>query len=539
VELSKIAEESARGSFSLMVGIAVSTIIAAVAVIVIARLLGPAGYGLYSLSFVLPALFASIADFGLSPALTRYGASLRSQREFSKLASMIGSGLLFNVVVSVVVSLLAFGLSAQLAGLVLQRAGMGQLVALASVMILFQGLFSLSYNAFVGLDRMGKGAVMLVLRDITRVILSPLLIIMGFGIAGAIGGQVFGWALASLFGVSLLLVARRALQSMSSGIELKEGAASDIKMMLRYGLPLYLGSLVSTLLTQYQNIVLAFFTSNTEIGNLNAAVNFGALIAIIATPITTALFPAFSKLDLQSKKQDLKRMFELSVRYTSLLILPAAIGVATLSRDLTRVVYGAAYSFASTYLMLYISVFLLTGLGSQVLGNFFSGVGKTRETLKIALVQLALFLVAAPVMAWLYRVPGLIVALLLSALVSTAFGLSMATGKYGMHIDLKGSAATLATALTSALPILPLVYYSALSSLANLLIGAIIYLATYLTLAPAFKAIKRTDIEILAPILGQIKLLRPATDLIFAYETRLLNMLEGRISTTSTSPKRP
>jgi hypothetical protein len=63
-------------------------------------------------------------------------------------------------------------------------------------------------------------------------------------------------------------------------------------------------------------------------------------------------------------------------------------------------------------------------------------------------------------------------------------------------------------------------------------VQAAIYLAAYLTLAPVFKAIRRTDLEILAPILGQIRILRPATNLIFAYETRLLNMLERKISTT-------
>jgi O-antigen/teichoic acid export membrane protein len=538
VELSGIAEESARGSFSLMVGIAASTLAAAMAAIVIARLLGPSGYGLYGLSFVVPSLFVSIADFGIAPALTRFGASLRSQSKFRELASMIGSGLLFNLIVDLFVFSLVFGLSDLLAATVLHRPAMGQLVALASLMILFQGLFNLSYNAFVGLDRMGRSALMLVLRDATRVILSPLLIILGFGVAGAISGQIFGWILASLLGLWVLLVVRRGLRK-SGETELQDGVASDIKTMMSYGLPLYFGSLVTTVLAQYQNIVLAFFTSNAEIGNLSAAVNFGALVAVVTTPIATALFPAFSKLDLQTSKEDLKRMFELSIRYTALLVLPVAIAVAALSSELTRVVYGTAYSSASTYLVLYMCVFLLTCLGYQVLGNFFSGIGRTIETLKVALVQLAIFLVAAPVMAGLYRVPGLVVASVFSNLVATTFALRLAAGKYGMRIDLKGSAAALVTALTSALLILPVVHYSIFPTIVNILIGIVIYAVAYLTLAPAFKAIRRTDLEMLAPILGQIRFLRPATDLIFAYETRLLNMLEGNINKTSNSRKPP
>lgn len=299
-----------------------------------------------------------------------------------------------------------------------------------------------------------------------------------------------------------------------------------------FGLPLYVGTLVST---HCQNIVLAFFTSNTKIGNFSAAVNFGALMSVLATPVATALFPAFSKLDFHSRKEELRRMFDYSVKYTTLLIIPLAIFVAAVSKDLIRAVYGVAYGYAATYLALYVATFLLTSLGSQVISAFLNGIGRTRETLKIALVQLAVFLPAAPALAWLNRVPGLIVVLLLSGLVSTTYGLRVATRKYEMHVDLKAPAATLAAALASVLPILPLVYYSRLPSLANVLLAAFIYLTTYLTLAPVFKAIKRTDLEILAPILGQIRILRPATNLIFAYETRLLNMLERNLSITSDS----
>jgi O-antigen/teichoic acid export membrane protein len=507
-----------------------------VVVIIIARLLGPAGYGLYVLSFVLPSLFVSLADFGLSPALTRYGASLRSQNRFAKLGSMIRSGLLFKFIIGLAVFLFVFALSGPLAATVLQRGTMGQLVALASFTILFQGLFTLSSSAFVGLDRMGQSAIIQVLYNIVRMILSPLLILLGFGVAGGIGGQIFGWIIASMFGVWLLLAHRQGLRNMPSETEPSSGTRDDLRMMMGYGFPLYVASIVTIILTQYQSIVLAFFTSNAEIGNFSAAFNFGALVGVVATPIATALFPAFSKLDLQTQREDLRRMLELSVKYASFLILPVTIAIAFLSKDLIRAIYGASYSFASTYLALYVCIFLLTSLGYQILGNFFNGIGRTMESLKMGVVQLAIFLFTAPVMAWLYRVPGLIVALLLSALAATIFGLNLATRKYGMHLDLTGSLRSLLAALASALPILPLVYYPRLPSLANAVIGACIYLAAYLTLAPVFKAIKRTDLEILAPLLGRIRILKPATDLIFAYETRLLNMIERSRSQSPTAP---
>jgi O-antigen/teichoic acid export membrane protein len=315
-------------------------------------------------------------------------------------------------------------------------------------------------------------------------------------------------------------------------IELNEGKRADIEAMIGYGLPLYVGSLLMITLMQYQRIILAFFVSDAEIGNFSAAFNFGALVSIIATPVATALFPAFSKLDLETRRDDVKRMFKLSVRYMTLVIFPVAIAIATLSKDLTRAVYGASYTYASTYLTLYMLTWLLlwggTGLGNLLITNFFGGIGRTREALKVALVQLVVFLPAAPVMASLYRVPGSIVAVILSALVSTVFGLRLAVRKYGMQVDVVGLLRALGASLVSALPILPIVYYSPLPSLANAFIGAPIYLVAYLTLAPVFRAVTRSDLEILSPILSQIKVLRPAVKLILAYETLLITALESK-----------
>lgn len=71
-KLTEIAEDSARGGFFLFTGNALSLIILAVGSIIIARLLGPENYGVYSLSLVVPSILAGLIDFGISSALIRF-----------------------------------------------------------------------------------------------------------------------------------------------------------------------------------------------------------------------------------------------------------------------------------------------------------------------------------------------------------------------------------------------------------------------------------------------------------------------------------
>ena len=59
---AEMAKVSARGGFSLFWGLVASTVISAVGVIVIARLLSPAEYGLVTVALAAPGLVTLFRD---------------------------------------------------------------------------------------------------------------------------------------------------------------------------------------------------------------------------------------------------------------------------------------------------------------------------------------------------------------------------------------------------------------------------------------------------------------------------------------------
>jgi hypothetical protein len=56
----------------------------------------------------------------------------------------------------------------------------------------------------------------------------------------------------------------------------------------------------------------------------------------------------------------------------------------------------------------------------------------------------------------------------------------------------------------------------------NLLLGGIIYLATYLTVLPIIKGLDKTDIEILRKLFSNYGKLKPIIDLVMRYESKLV-----------------
>jgi O-antigen/teichoic acid export membrane protein len=83
---SEMAKVSAKGSFHLLWGLVVSTVISSVATIFIARLLGSDLYGLYGIVLITPTLMGVFRDWGINSAMVRCtapvlvgGSCLRSQ----------------------------------------------------------------------------------------------------------------------------------------------------------------------------------------------------------------------------------------------------------------------------------------------------------------------------------------------------------------------------------------------------------------------------------------------------------------------------
>ena len=156
--------------------------------------------------------------------------------------------------------------------------------------------------------------------------------------------------------------------------------------MFRFGVPLYSSVLLLSFLGQFQSMVLAWFTSDFEIGNYMVASNFLSLLGVLAAPISTALFPAFSKFDLNREKDELKKFFKYSLKYILLVIVPASVFVALVSKDLVYFVYGPQYSLAPFYLTLLVLTYLYMGF-SLVVSSFFNGVGRTDISFRVGLVN--------------------------------------------------------------------------------------------------------------------------------------------------------
>jgi len=295
---------SATGSFQLLIGVAASTIIMAVGTIILGRLLTPDEYGLYGIVLIPLTMINLFRDWGINSAMTRYIASLRASGKEEEIRDFIVAGLIFEAASGLALSFLSLFLANFIASAVFHRPESASYIAILSVAIISGSLLAASQGGFVGFERMELNSFTLICQAIVKTAVGPVLVFLGYSVLGAVLGTNVGWVAAAVIGLAtfylILIRPLRKNRTKNSNI------TKTLKTMLKYGVPLSIGSILAGVLGQIYSFMVVPFTSNSMYGNYMTAVNFTVLLTFLTIPITTVLFPAFAKLDPQNESDLVK-----------------------------------------------------------------------------------------------------------------------------------------------------------------------------------------------------------------------------------------
>jgi O-antigen/teichoic acid export membrane protein len=505
-EAIKLARTSARGGFNLFWGVAASSLISALGVIVVARILGPEEYGLVAIVLIAPNLLRTIRGLGIDQATIKYTAQYRHENKKEKIRNILAAATGFELLIGVLLSVALFLFSGFLAANILDRPDLTPLIQLASFSILGSSLFDAAQSAFTGYERMELHSTILILQAALKAALMITLILLGFGVYGAILGTTAAHLLVGALSVALLyFTTYRKLNQNNSKLEL----VNTTKNMLKFGLPLSLSTIMFGFLPQFYLFLAAIYLSATIIGNYEAAVNFSVLVTFVATPVTITLFPVFSKINPKKEPDTLQNVFSHSVKYASLLVVPATFMMISLAQPAVSTLFGTQYEYAPIYLSLYVIFFLKTAFGHLSSGNLLKGQEKTRLILKLSLLSFILGITLAIALIPPLGIYGLITAYITAGIPAQILELWWIKNHYKATIDLKSSIKILISSAAAAAITYPAVFFLNLPNWIALIIGAAIYTAAYLTIAPLTGAINQKDTQNLKAMLKALGPLSP------------------------------
>jgi len=499
-EKTEMARVSFRGSFTLFLGITISNLVLAVGILVVANLLSPNDFGLYAVVLITPSLLFVFQGLGVNTAAVKFLAQNRAEGRKEEIGEIIITCIIFNILIGVFLAIICFAIADVTASNVFQRPNIAPLIRLSSALVFTNALTVAFQSVFYGFEKMEYSSFVMTSAAVLKGVLMPLFVILGYGLYGAILGNVLSNIVTVALGTPLLIWFYRSRAVPVRDLRFKE----NLKSMLRYGIPVSMAVIIGGFVSQFYNFILAVYSNDFLIGNYNTATNFSIIITFFTQPLATVLLPLFSRISSNADEDVIGTVFQVSVKYAAIVIIPITVLMMALSEPMVSVLYDGKYPLAPLYLTLLSATNLYVALGSLSMGNLMNGLGNTDMTLKLtilsAIVGVPLSLILIPT----FRVVGLLITGLVATIPHLLTGLWWIKKKYGARID---SANSLKVYLSSGLA--GIFAYAATSQmkyhpLINLFVGSFIFAGIFIFSSSVTGALRKDDLRTLIELGGEL-----------------------------------
>lgn len=274
--------------------------------IFLAKNLGVADFGIYSLGLAYFSIISSLTDFGFNIFLVREITKEKAKQwELLWNISLLRLTLICIFFAAFAVFLYKFDHDKIRVSVIL----------LASLAVLPQAIAITFDGIFIALQKLKFSALAIFLGSASIAVLGFILVTNGFGVFGAVGAVIFGQIVFALV-LFLLLVKRE-------GLEISAIKLPVIKKAVAGSLPYGLLAVLGLLYFRVDTILLSYMKGNFEAGIYSAGYKFLEVLIFIPNALGFALFPKFVRFHQENPKtliiltiKSTKFMFALGILVT-------------------------------------------------------------------------------------------------------------------------------------------------------------------------------------------------------------------------------
>jgi len=496
-----------------MLGQVSSTILTSISLVLVARFLGSTSFGQVTIAMIPITLASIFTNPGVNSGLTKYLAQYRSENRRGDLKTFMTVGLLINTTASLALVLILNLSSGYLASKVFNQPEIKILIQVASLNLLARSFINSTKSIFIGFERMEFVSTIMVVQSLLKSILAPLLVYFGMGALGAVLGNTASLIISSLIGITIFsFVFLRKPTNQESQISPR----TAMRILLTYGFPLFLSILISGAITQVYNVLMAIHIDAFNIGNYSAAAAFSVLITFFIIPISTVLFPLFSKLDPNNSTR-LGKVYQNSVKYAGLITVPISSALILLADPIVRIVFGESFPLTAQYLQLICVNYLFIGIGGQCTSNLLSGQGKTKTIFIGNIIRLLVVIPTGFYLIPRYGILGLIITTMFTARSGLLYFLTAIKKNFGFTIDWKTSGKIYLSSLLALIITYFLLMPISLNEWQKIILGGLSFGILYLSSILFLRVLEKQDIRNLRGMFNSMGPLTPFFKIFFTF----------------------
>jgi O-antigen/teichoic acid export membrane protein len=469
---------------------AISLIVGGVMLIVITRLLGPAQYGIYTLSLAISGFIVGFGSLNISAYFNKNIPKLIAKGEEREIGIIVGDSLLFLLFLSLMLIFIGAVLAGFIAETVFGSVSYIEYVYLALSTVLWYIIYSTFTSVLVSFGIAREVGIASVCGLIFQSVLSIILVSLGFGAVGAILGYT----------ASLLIGSAIVLYYINAHVPIRftlGGIRNRLHEMIMFSIPLTVTAIITSLTA---NFVVIFFgillISTSAIGEYGIAARVGQVFDAVSGAISVVLIPMFATAVYNKHSiSKISKLYHDSVYYNLLFTTPLIVYASVLSKDIILTLFTSAYTLAIIYMPL-VSIGMLISFLWNAAYYMTISIGRVDKVLRFAIICTAIQLVSMLILGELFGVIGVIIAYFYIGNIAFAFFYFRGLRNFGMHIKLGPILKLIISNLIFGAALVPLVFLQ-IRPLYVLIIGVVLGLILYPIALIKMGALSKNELDVL------------------------------------------
>lgn len=369
--------------------------------LIIGKTLSPQSYGVVATSLQISMFLSYFSILGMDITVTKLIPELVERKRKTKIQGLIKFSLKIISVPSITIALILIIFSFQLSPLLKLEPKVLWLTALSIITYtLAKFLGSIHY----GFQDIKKFFWTNFYGQLTKVVLSSALILLGFGYFGPLVGFLICFLIISItrFSKRLFTISKKTV--------------IDKKLILKYSIPAFVTVIFSILFNNTQYIILILLKTGEATGLFALGMIISSVITVIPSVLSSALFPITSQLSVnKNRKSRQVYLLKLVFRYGLFFTLPIAVFLILFSRYAILFFSRPEYLPATDLLPFLTIAGVFFSLGYIFLSNLYA-IGKPKTQRNIFAVVSSVYLFLAIPLTYYFSGRGLAIAYLLSTI---------------------------------------------------------------------------------------------------------------------------
>jgi len=397
---------------------AISKIGALIFTIVIARMLFPELFGIYSLVITIIITIITFSDLGMGSATVRYLSESLGNKNKKQARSRFQFLLKLKGKLSLIISFILFILSGTIAVL-FKKPELAIPLRIGSFYILINAFYSTVTSVFLSVQKLRYSAIAELIFQASRLILVCILLYFFKSVETIFVILTISIMFSLIFSY---LILRKNFPFLIKG----EIEPVERKRILKFSGYLTLGSVGAVIFGNIDKLVLGYYVAAELVGVYAAIITLtGAAFGIIS--LGSVFMPTFT----QFNGQRLERAFKKIFHYLSIIAFPLAFGLAFLALPLIKLLYGAEYvpfalrtSIAFTSILL--SLLIIENVFTALYTVLFNSKEKPRTTAILNITTSAITIILSIILVIVFikvNISYSLVAVALAAFIGRYVGL--------------------------------------------------------------------------------------------------------------------